>query len=90
MSTDIENRVYKVVGSQFGVELASMTLEQSIVEDLGADSIDVVELVIALEHEFKIAIETDEQNLAKTVRLIIELVDSKLSDKIIKNRTSTE
>lgn len=81
MLTNIEPRVFKVVGNQFGIDVSDLKLEQSIVDDLGADSIDVVELVILLEQEFKIAIETEEQNNAGTVRLIVDLVTAKLLKK---------
>lgn len=79
MLTNIESRVFNVIGDQFGIDVVDLKLEQSIIDDLGADSIDVVELVIALEQEFKIAIETEEQNSATTVALILELIQIKTS-----------
>ncbi len=49
---DIEKRVKKVVIEQLGVSEEQVTLESSFVDDLGADSLDTVELVMALEEEF--------------------------------------
>ena len=59
MST-IEERVCKLVCEQLGVKEEEVTLEASFVEDLGADSLDTVELVMALEEEFETEIPDDE------------------------------
>ncbi len=65
MST-IEERVRKVVVEQLGVSDDQVTLEASFVEDLGADSLDTVELVMALEEEFDTEIPDDKaENIAK-------------------------
>ncbi|MGR3913513.1 MAG: acyl carrier protein [Gammaproteobacteria bacterium] len=65
MST-IEERVRKVVVEQLGVSEEQVTLEASFVDDLGADSLDTVELVMALEEEFNTEIPDDKaENIAK-------------------------
>jgi acyl carrier protein len=58
--SDIEQRVKKIVAEQLGVAEADIKNESSFVDDLGADSLDTVELVMALEDEFEIEI-PDEQ-----------------------------
>ena len=63
--SDIEQRVKKIVAEQLGVAEDEIKLESSFVDDLGADSLDTVELVIALEDEFEIEI-PDEARLKKS------------------------
>ena len=59
MST-IEERVKKIVAEQLGVKSEEVTNEASFVDDLGADSLDTVELVMALEEEFETEIPDEE------------------------------
>ncbi|MGB4192145.1 MAG: acyl carrier protein [Rickettsiales bacterium] len=54
--SDVEAKVKKIVASHLGVEEDKITLESSFVDDLGADSLDQVELVMAFEEEFDIEI----------------------------------
>ena len=54
--TTVDERVKKIIAEQLGVEEEEVTLEAHFVEDLGADSLDTVELVMALEEEFEIEI----------------------------------
>ena len=56
--SDIEARVKKIIAEQLGVEESQVTNEKAFVADLGADSLDTVELVMALEDEFGIEIPT--------------------------------
>lgn len=58
--SDIEQRVKKIVAEQLGVAEADIKIDSSFVDDLGADSLDTVELVMALEDEFEMEI-PDEQ-----------------------------
>ena len=67
MST-IEERVSKLVCEQLGVKEEEVTLDASFVEDLGADSLDTVELVMALEEEFETEIPDDEAEKITTVK----------------------
>lgn len=62
----IEERVKKIIVEQLGVDEAEVTPEASFIEDLGADSLDTVELVMALEEEFGIEIpDEDAEKIAK-------------------------
>ena len=58
--SDIEQRVKKIVAEQLGVAEADIKNESSFVDDLGADSLDTVELVMALEDEFEMEIPDDQ------------------------------
>ena len=75
MST-IEERVKKIVAEQLGVKEEEVTLEKSFVDDLGADSLDTVELVMALEEEFETEIPDEEAEKITTVQAAIDYVIS--------------
>jgi acyl carrier protein len=68
---DIESRVRKIIAEQLGVSLEEVTNEKAFIADLGADSLDTVELVMALEDEFNIEIPDDEAEQIKTVQAAI-------------------
>ncbi|MBC7814857.1 MAG: acyl carrier protein [Burkholderiales bacterium] len=70
--SDIEQRVKKVVAQQLGVSEADLKTESSFVDDLGADSLDTVELVMALEDEFEVEIPDDEAEKITTVQKAID------------------
>lgn len=69
---EIEEKVKKIIVDQLGVDAAEVTPEASFVEDLGADSLDTVELVMALEEEFGIEIPDEEAEKIVTVKDAIE------------------
>ena len=72
----VEERVTKIVVEQLGVEENQVTTEAKFVEDLGADSLDTVELVMALEEEFKLEIPDDEAEKISTVGQAVEYIQS--------------
>ena len=75
MSTIVE-RVTKLVCEQLGVKEEEVTSEASFVEDLGADSLDTVELVMALEEEFETEIPDEEAEKITTVKEAIEYIEA--------------
>jgi acyl carrier protein len=70
----IEERVKKIVAEQLGVKLEDVTSEASFVDDLGADSLDTVELVMALEEEFELEIPDEEAEKISTVQNAIDYI----------------
>ncbi len=79
MST-IEERVRKVVVEQLGVTEQQVTLEASFVDDLGADSLDTVELVMALEEEFNTEIPDDKAEGIAKVKDAISYIEANASN----------
>lgn len=73
---NIEQRVKKIVAEQLGVNEADVKHESSFVNDLGADSLDTVELVMALEEEFECEIPDEEAEKITTVQQAIDYVQS--------------
>ena len=71
---NIEQRVKKIVAEQLGVNEADIKNESSFVDDLGADSLDTVELVMALEEEFECEIPDDEAEKITSVQQAIDYV----------------
>lgn len=71
---DIEQRVKKIVAEQLGVNEADVKTESAFVDDLGADSLDTVELVMALEDEFDTEIPDEEAEKITTVQQAIDYV----------------
>jgi acyl carrier protein len=78
MSQDILNRVTKVTVEELGVKEEEVVGTASFTEDLGADSLDVVELVMALEEEFGIDIPDEEVGEIKTVGDAVTYITKKL------------
>jgi acyl carrier protein len=72
--SNIEDRVKKIVAEQLGVKAEEVTNPASFVDDLGADSLDTVELVMALEEEFETEIPDEEAEKITTVQLAIDYV----------------
>ena len=75
--SDIEVRVKKIIAEQLGVEESQVTNEKAFVADLGADSLDTVELVMALEDEFAIEIPDEDAEKMKTVGDAIKYIEEK-------------
>jgi acyl carrier protein len=71
---EIEQRVKKIVAEQLGVNEADVKTESAFVDDLGADSLDTVELVMALEDEFDTEIPDEEAEKITTVKQAVDYV----------------
>jgi len=74
----IEERVAEIVAEQMGVDKSQITRETSFVNDLGADSLDTVELVMEFEDEFDISIPDEDAEKIQTVGQAIDYVDAHL------------
>ena len=77
--SSIEDRVKKIVAEQLGVKEDEVRTEVSFVDDLGADSLDTVELVMALEEEFETEIPDEEAEKITTVQLAINYINENLA-----------
>ncbi|HOP49637.1 MAG TPA: acyl carrier protein [Ignavibacteriales bacterium] len=75
---DVEAKVKEIIMDKLGVEESQITPEASFTNDLGADSLDVVELVMAFENEFNIKIDEADQEKVLTVGSAVEYIKSKL------------
>ena len=73
----VDERVKKIIGEQLGVVEDEVTPEASFVEDLGADSLDTVELVMALEEEFGIEIPDEDAEKILTVGKALDYIKEK-------------
>jgi acyl carrier protein len=73
---NVEEKVKSIIMEQLGVEEEEVTATASFADDLGADSLDQVELVMALEEEFNIEISDDEAEKIKTVQDAVNYIQS--------------
>ncbi|HEX9626362.1 MAG TPA: acyl carrier protein [Acidiferrobacterales bacterium] len=76
--SSVDERVMKIVVEQLGVNESEVTKESSFVDDLGADSLDTVELVMALEEEFDCEIPDEEAEKITTVKQAIDYINAHL------------
>ena len=74
--SETADRVKKIVVEHLGVEADKVTEDASFIDDLGADSLDIVELVMAFEEEFRVEIPDDAAEKITTVNDAIEYIDS--------------
>ena len=79
MSEDIKGKIQKIVTDHLGIEQEKVTEESSFIDDLGADSLDTVELVMAFEEEFGSEISDSEAEKILTVGDAIKFIESKSS-----------
>ena len=69
------DKVKEIVVDQLGVDAADVTIDSTFIDDLGADSLDIVELIMAFEEEFSVEIPDEVAETIKTVRNAVELID---------------
>ncbi len=74
-STAIAEKVKQIVVEQLGVDESEVTMNASFMEDLGADSLDTVELVMTFEDAFKISIPEEEAEKARTVKEAVDYLE---------------
>jgi len=79
MSMAVEDKVKSIIAEQLGVKPEEVTPAASFVDDLGADSLDTVELIMALEEEFNIEIPDEDAEKMKTVGDVIKYIEEKAS-----------
>ena len=77
MTTEISDKVKKMVADHLGVEESKVNDEANFIDDLGADSLDTVELVMAFEEKFDIEIPDDAAETIQTVQNAIDYINSK-------------
>ena len=75
--SSVAERVKKIIVEQLGVNAEQVTEEASFIDDLGADSLDTVELVMALEEEFGLEIPDEDAEKISTVRTAIDYIEKK-------------
>ena len=75
---EMKNRIVEIIATQLGIDNADVTPEASVVDDLGADSLDVVELIMALEEEFNLEIPDEEAEKIKNVQDIFVYMENAL------------
>ncbi len=73
----VEQRVKEIIADQLGVEIEKITPEAKFVDDLGADSLDVVELIMAFEEEFSVEIPDEDAEKIATVGDVLNYIKSK-------------
>lgn len=76
MSDNTLSKVISIISEQLGVDESQITSESNFVEDLGADSLDVVELVMSIEEEFSVTIPDDVAEKMKTVGDVVSYIKS--------------
>jgi acyl carrier protein len=77
---DTRDKIIKIIKEQLNVKESEIKLEASFVDDLGADSLDTVELLMAIEEEFGIEVPDEDADKAKTVGDVINYINSALGD----------
>ena len=77
----VSDKVKSIIVEQLGVDEEEVTPDASFVDDLGADSLDIVELVMAFEEAFELEIPDEDAEKITTVKDAVEYIDSKTSKK---------
>lgn len=79
MMSTVEDRVRKIVVEQLGIKEEELKNDASFVDDLGADSLDTVELVMALEEEFETEIPDEQAEKITTIQEAIDYIEANLN-----------
>ncbi|MCI4626137.1 MAG: acyl carrier protein [Candidatus Magnetoovum sp. WYHC-5] len=81
MGQDVQEKVKEIISKQLGIDIAQVKSEASFVEDLGADSLDTVELVMAFEEAFGVQIPDEDAEKITKVQDAIDYIQKKLDQK---------
>jgi acyl carrier protein len=75
----VEEKVKNIIVEQLGVDTETVTPEASFIDDLGADSLDIVELVMTMEEEFDLEIPDEDAEKIKTVNDVVSYIKTKVN-----------
>ncbi len=75
MAEEVETKVREIISEQLGVAVDQVTPGASFIEDLGADSLDIVELVMALEEEYRMEISDEDAEKIRTVKDVVDYIE---------------
>lgn len=75
----VEEKVKNIIVEQLGVDMEAVTAEASFIDDLGADSLDIVELVMTMEEEFDLEIPDEDAEKIKTVNDVVNYIKTKVN-----------
>ena len=75
MAEEVETKVREIISEQLGVAMDQVTPGASFIEDLGADSLDIVELVMALEEEYGMEISDEDAEKIRTVKDVVNYIE---------------
>ena len=78
MSSRVESRVRQIIADQLGLSEDEVALDSTIAGDLGADSLDLVELLLAFEEEFEVEIGDEDASYFKTVKDVVDYFSTKV------------
>lgn len=77
---EIEQKVIEIVAVQFGIKLDTVKLDTKFITDLGADSLDTVEIIMTVEDMFNITMPDEDAEKLMTVGMVVDYVEKKLAD----------
>ena len=78
MMDGIETRINQIIADQLGLNDDEVSSDSTLSDDLGSDSLDLVELILALEEEFQMEIDDEDVKKFKTVKNIVDFISNKL------------
>ncbi|HOA17829.1 MAG TPA: acyl carrier protein [Fervidobacterium sp.] len=70
----MEEKVFQIIAEQLGIDVGEVSLEKNLMDDLGADSLDMVDLVMAFEDQFGVKISDQDLSKIKTVKDVVEAI----------------
>jgi len=70
----MEEKVFQIIAEQLGIDVGEVSLEKNLMDDLGADSLDMVDLVMAFEDQFSVKISDQDLSKIKTVKDVVEAI----------------